>query len=226
MSSFYLLWVILTKYALGNFNCITISSAFSGTNDNDQTYVECNLESYPTMVSCGWRANSDYEDRDAYDGSWMTNVNGVNRCYAQNGKKGEVLGQGVQARARCCDFRHIGDIDCIGDDFGPFVGNPQVLTSECGSTYNFLTGCTVQSDYRDFNGCFPGTNWPYAMTAGIDYNWAGNVATAVSGSDVGLYIHVHRRQQKKKKKKNIQIQIQLQDEPHAAHRPALIYIVY
>ena len=110
------------------------------------------------MTSCGWRINTGGGwDTNGYDGAWQTETNGVQTCWAQNGG-----GSGVYAQARCCDFSHLGDVECEGSQFGALENNVigGKKTSTCSGEFPFLTGCQCQSHWRDYNGAYAGTDEP------------------------------------------------------------------
>ena len=113
------------------------------------------------MTSCGWRINTnDGEDETGYDGSWQTETNGVQTCWAQNGG-----GRGVYAKARCCDFSALGDVECEGSSFGALENNCDDCkkVSTCPTEFPFLTGCTAQSNWADFDGAYPSTDRPHSL---------------------------------------------------------------
>ena len=136
----------------------------SGTSDGDQVYVSCST-SYPTMVSCGWKANTADGDNDAYEGAWIETVNGVKRCYAQNGNGGA----GLYARARCCDFTHLGDVDCVSTNFGEVSGDDNTISGECTGNYPYLTGCTLSSEWTNFDGAYFGVSEPSLFPVSSHY---------------------------------------------------------
>ena len=153
MSLSWLVYAVILKHVFANFNCENLASSKSGTDDDDETWVECSSE-YPTMVSCGF---APYDATVSnIDGSWMEKVNGVNRCYAKNGQGGN----GVMARARCCDFTHLGDVDCVTTNFGSVSGDDNTITGQCSGTYKYLTGCSVESSWRNFDGSYFGSTEP------------------------------------------------------------------
>ena len=126
------------------------------------------------MTACGWRTAYDGDDLTGYDGSYMVTSNGVSTCWAQNGSGGK----GVYAIARCCDFTHLGDVECSGSDIGSASGNDAKVTGECTGN-NVLTGCTVRSNYESYDGAYPGATSPISLTK--NSNLAGSdVCTAVS----------------------------------------------
>ena len=139
------------KYSSSNFNCASIQSSISGTNDGDLASATCNSK-YSTMVSCGWRSNPQYPSIYQYEGAYVDTINGVDTCIAQNGNGG----QGVYARARCCDFRHLGDVDCITTKFGTISVDNATVQGECTGTYKYLTGCMMHSDADNFDGAYFG----------------------------------------------------------------------
>ena len=146
-----------------DFNCVTRTSSLSGTNDDVQVSVTCN--SGETMTSCGWSIASGGETSDGYDGAWQEDTNGVQTCWAQNGG-----GSGVYAQARCCDFSDLGDVECEGSEFGEYLNNVDdgIKTSTCPGSFPFLTGCTCQSNWRDFDGAYPGTDRPHRLVSYLD----------------------------------------------------------
>ena len=171
---------------MANFNCIALTSSISGSDDDDTTYVECN-DNYPTMTSCGYRADPDNEHRDNYDGGYMTKVNGVNRCYAQNGNGGT----GIYAKARCCDFTHLGDVECVASNFGYVSGDDETIAGSCSNSYPFLTGCVAVSNTHSADGCYPGAIDPESATPNTNYASYQQQCTAVSGAS-GIYIYTSK----------------------------------
>ena len=140
------------KISSGNFRCKSLQSdSYSGENPGDTASVEC-WSSYPTMISCGWRTNLPYPDAYNYNGAWIERQNGVDVCIAENGDGG----YGVYARARCCDFTHLQDFDCITSEFGTVSGNGNTLQGECTGTYNHLTGCAVYDSENNQDGAYFG----------------------------------------------------------------------
>ena len=144
-----LIWtLILLQTSLGNFNCISHRSGESGGSDDDTTTRGCTDPNYPTLVSCGFE--SDVLTDSDIDGGWMES----DLCYARNG----AGGRGIYAHARCCDFRHLGDVECEGSNFGSdqLTENDKSAQGQCDTEYNFLTGCSVQSKWKFFDGAYAG----------------------------------------------------------------------
>ena len=131
----------LCRNVHGNFQCVTIGTGVAAAGANTVVSVKCN-DSYPTMVSCGWKpwSTNDLND-EVYHGSVIVIDDDGTGCYTKIGKDG----YGVCAMARCCDFTHLGDVQCNPTHITPGIYPKNVVMStECtGNDYQFMTGCTV-----------------------------------------------------------------------------------
>ena len=92
MSLSLLVYILLLKETLSNFDCITIKSGRSSTGDDHQAIQECTNSQFPTLVSCGFGPYSSGDDD--IDGGYMS-ADGK-QCVAINGNGGN----GVYAYAR------------------------------------------------------------------------------------------------------------------------------
>ena len=109
------------------------------------------------MTSCGFLPVSGGETDD-YDGAYQELSNGEETCFAQNGDGGA----GVDAWPRCCDFSHLGDVECFGLRYAEFANNFEdgLKTSTCPGEFPFLTGCLFQSHWAAFDGSYPSWDVP------------------------------------------------------------------
>ena len=88
----------------------------------------------------------------------MAEVDGINRCFA----KIAADGYGVHVVARCCDFTHLGDVECVSSNIlgsGEFGYIEGTEIGKCpGNGYDIMTGCTVFLTYSDphINGWYIG----------------------------------------------------------------------
>ena len=142
--------MLVLQKSVSNFDCISLKSDISGEGANDEVSQGCTNSNYSTLVSCGF---STYRPEDyVSNGGYMAKVNNVSLCHARNYENTE----GVYAHARCCDFRHLGDVECIGTNFGINVGYRKTKMSECDTEYNILTGCIILSNFSQLFGSYPG----------------------------------------------------------------------
>ena len=87
---------------------------------------------------------------------------------------------------RCCDLRHIGDIECIGTAFLRDSNNCDDCTkyAQCSGDYRFLTGCTTWSPWSNYDGAYPGILEPDSglITPGSNEEFDGISCIAVHSS--------------------------------------------
>ena len=206
MFTVLLIYTCILQTSLCNFNCKSHKSSRSGKSNDDTITQGCTDSDYPTLVSCGFESAD--KDNARIDGGYMTTTSGgENVCEAKNGQRSWINGPGIYAHARCCDFRHLGDVECEGTDFGSGqLANKDDRSAQgvCDTDFSFLTGCSVQSSWSKFDGAYAGTKdpgfvnifisiWLYILnhiiiteyeTSNTDTNdWDGNECTAVHGSD-------------------------------------------
>ena len=162
MSPLLLVLMLSLQKSLSNFDCISLKSGIFWTDDDDEVSQGCTNSNYSTLVSCGWEGYSEgYPWWDHSDGGYIVTQNGSILCYARM----TAYADGVYAHARCCDFRHLGDVECIGTNFGSNETNGAyvIKKGKCDTEYNFLTGCSGITDegiFSGIKGVYPGTAQP------------------------------------------------------------------